>query len=103
MATAGQDATADFEEEEVRNLRSNLAFKAKIQPIQDVELNSELGRDHRESVLMHTRDFAAAAAIEMNDRLIAVGETLQVVRRSDNPASLHVEFGCMKIIPGLDT
>lgn len=97
MTAVGQAATADFEEEDVRNLRTGAVFKAKVQPIADIELNTELGRDPRESVLIHIRDRAVAAAINMNDQLEAIGEKFRAIRRTDNPASFHVEFGCMKV------
>ena len=84
------------------NLRSGLAFSAEIEPVADLELNTALGRDPRESVLFHVLDRAAAAGINQNDRLKALGAVFVVLRRQDNPASPLVEFGCMKLVEGRD-
>lgn len=81
----------------VVNVRTNRAFTAEIQPIADMELNSALGRDPRESVTFHIRDRASAAEIVLGDFLTALGERFKVLRRSDNPVMAQVEFGCMKI------
>lgn len=97
MAAVGQLATADYEEEVCKNLRTGLSFRAKVQPIADMELNTELGRDAREAVTLHLRDRDAAAAQNMGDKIEAIGQTFQIVRRTDNPATVHVEFGCIEI------
>ena len=81
----------------VRDLRTGLSFTAEIEPVMDIEANVLLGRDARESCVFHVVDRDAAAAIEMQDVLAAIGEKFTVLRRSDNPASPQVDFGCMKL------
>ena len=83
-----------------RNLRTNATFSAEIEEIQDTELNTELGRDARESVLMHVSDRTVAAAIVSQQHvailLYGAWAEFTVVRRQDNPAKPQVEFGLMK-------
>lgn len=81
----------------VTNVRTRSRFYAECEPVADIEANVMLGRDARESVLFHIADRAAAAGIQLGDELLALGTEFQVLRRTDNPASLQVEFGAMKI------
>lgn len=96
-----------FTADSVTNLRTGRAFDAEVEPVANMELNTELGRDPRESVILHVLDRAEAALIKVNDKLslLLFGETvnLRVCRRDDNPANPQVDFGCSKIIPGIDT
>lgn len=96
-----------FTGDEVTNLRTGRAFAAEVEPVANMELNTELGRDPRESVILHVLDRSEAALIKVNDKLSVVifGEVvnLRVCRRDDNPANAQVDFGCSKILPGLDT
>ena len=84
----------------VTNLRSGLPFQAEVEEIQDIELNTELGRDPRESVTLHVQ--------RPGDKCITAGDRLQVTilgrtvvlvalsgRRRDKPACPLVAFGCM--------
>jgi hypothetical protein len=103
FAAVGQIATAPFEEEVVTNLRSGKSFTAKVQPFAELELDSQQGRDARESDTVHVADRAAAADIRKGDQLATLGSKFEVLRREDNPGSLHVEFRCMKIVPGKDS
>lgn len=81
----------------VVNVRTARTFFAEIQPIKDIELNAAFGRDARESVTFHVRDRAAAAELVLNDTVTALGATYKILRRSDNPISIQVEFGAMKV------
>lgn len=85
----------------VQNLTTGLFFTAEIEPVSDMELNTELGRDARESVLMHVVDREAAAELNLADEvemtLLGIVTRFLVVRRSDNPADPQVEFGLMKL------
>ncbi len=103
FAAAGQAATAPFEEESVTNLRTNRKFRAKTPPISDIELLTELSLDNREACMVHTTD--RAAVDEIGDRmeyLQFLGSKFQILKRSDNPASLHVDFVAVKGVPGKD-
>ena len=77
------------------------SYIAEVQEITDIALNTELGRDPRESVLLHVPDRAAAAALNSNQtvtiNLYGDGQRFLVVRRSDNPSSPTVEFGLAKL------
>jgi hypothetical protein len=104
LAAVGQMATAPFEEEDlVTNLRTGKTFAAKVQPFAEFELDTTQGRDARESITVHVRDRAAAADIRPGDELATLGSKFAVLRREDNPATLHVEFRCMKIVPEKDS
>lgn len=81
----------------VRNLRTGTRFQAELEPVLDLEANVLLGRDARESVIFHVTDPAAGAAIRLNDVLEAVGGKFRVLRRTDNPANLQMDFGTMKV------
>jgi hypothetical protein len=81
----------------VRDLRTGILFTAEIEEVADIESNMLLGRDARESVIFHVSDRAAAAGIDQDDTLSAIGATFSVLRRTDNPASPQVDFGAMKI------
>jgi predicted trehalose synthase len=84
-----------------RNLKTGAAFTAEVEEIQDTELNTELGRDAREGVLMHVSDREVAAAIlaQQSVAIFLYGEwvTFKVLRRKNNPANPQVEFGLMKL------
>ncbi len=102
FAVAGQNATAAFEEEDCKNLRTGLTFLAKIQPINDIELLTELGQDNREVCMVHTRDSAAAKGINDQEVISFLENKWRVVKRMDNPASLHTDFIAIKGVPGKD-
>jgi len=102
FAAAGQIATAAIEEDEVKNLTNGRNFRAKIEPISDIELLTELGVDNREVVMIHTRDSAAAAEINSQDVMSAIGRKFKMIRRVNNPASLHMDFAAVKGVPGKD-
>lgn len=98
------DVVADRETgtgEPCRHLPSGIRFLGEIEEIQDQELNTEMGRDAREQVLLHVRDRAATAVIQKSHKvsvtLYGVPATFLVVRRKDNPASPQVEYGLMKL------
>lgn len=100
MAAVGQVATAAFDEEDIVNLRTERQFRAKVVPLGDLELIGEgLGKDIREHVKIHTRNSAAAAEILPNEVLSMLGEKFKVLTdsRSNNPATLHIEFECVKL------
>ena len=102
MAAVGQGATAAFEEVSVTNLRTNLMFRAKIEPIADKDLNTEFGRDARASHWLHVRD--RAMDIQTMDKLSAIGGKFMVLPDGapDNAASLHLKFTMMQGVPGKD-
>jgi hypothetical protein len=98
------DVVADRETgtgEACRLLSTGIRFLAEIEEIQDKELNTELGRDPRESVLMHVRDANATAVIRLGQEIeISLYGQLakfKALRRKNNPASPQVEFGLMKL------
>jgi len=104
------DVIADrqsFTGDQLVNLRTGKTFTAEVEEIQDIELNTELGRDAREAVLIHVQDIGAAADQNMGDRLLltlsGVQSILQIVRRKDNPGSVQTEFGCKKIVDATDS
>lgn len=102
IVTERQIWTADS----VTNLSTNRPFDAEIEPVAAIELNTDLGRDARESVLIHVLDQAAADDIPIKTllsvRLFGKQIKLRVLRREQNPSNLQVEFGCMKVTT-LDT
>lgn len=83
----------------ITNLRTDVQFVGEVEEIQDIELNTELGRDARESMLVHVQ--GRNLDIEEGDRLQVqlLGEIvgLKVCRRKNNPASPLTEYGCMKL------
>jgi len=87
--------------EDCVNLKTGDPFTAEIEEIQDTELNTELGRDPREAVLMHVSDKAVADAIVCQQQVLitlyGVLSKFKVLRRKDNPASPQVEFGLMRL------
>lgn len=105
FSAVGQQATAVFEEEDVLNLRTNVVFRAKISPIQDTSLNTELGIDPRATDIFYVRDRRVCSKTIPGDQFSALGATFTVLPANDpdNPASLHLEYHCMKIVPGKDT
>lgn len=102
IMAVGQQATADFEEEDVKNLRTGISFRAKISPIQDTSLNTELGIDSRATDIFYVSD--RSVEIKALDKLEAIGSRFQVLPRKtpNNPASLHLEFHCQCLVPGKD-
>ena len=84
------------------NLNSGEKFTAEIQPIADTMLNEAMGRDPRETDTFHVLDKVAASKINKGDELQALGETFTVLRRTNNPASVQIEFGCQKVAAGKD-
>jgi len=97
IAAVGQLATAAIEEEVCRNLRTSLCFRAKIEPIEDIALNTELGRDARASDYFHVRD--ATVEILAGDRIEAFGNTFVILpgNAPDHAASLHLKFTAMQL------
>lgn len=89
----------DYTGDLLTNQRTGLTFRAEVEPIQDIELNTELGRDARESVTIHVFDWTAD--LKLNDLVSAtlMGEacTLKLLRRTANPASPMIDFGCQKM------
>ncbi len=96
----------DFTGDAIENLRTGTKFTAELEDVQDIELNTALGRDARESILVHINDRIVSAEIRIGDKLRCViyGITvlLDVLRRKDNPTDPQVEFGCAKVVPGID-
>ena len=96
-----------FTGDTVTNLTTGATFTAELDPIQDIELNTELGRDARESVMMYVSDRTAAGVLVLGSKvgitLSGVYSIFELVRRKDNPANLQVEFGLRKMPIGIDT
>jgi hypothetical protein len=97
MAAVGQNATAAFEEDDVKNLRTGQTFRAKIEPIADLELNTELGRDSRSSHWFHIRD--RTVDMGAGDELTAIGARFIILPAAapDNAASLHLKYMAMQL------
>jgi hypothetical protein len=74
-----------------------MAFMAEIQPVADMALNVALGKDPRESVTFHVLNAVAAAGINIGDIIFAIDGKFRILRRSDNPIGVQVEFGAMKV------
>jgi hypothetical protein len=92
--------------ENCRNLDDGTFFTAEVEEIQDIELNTEFGRDAREQVTMHVSDRAAAMKLWSQERvsvqLYGQWNTFIIIRRKNNPASPQVDFGLMYQVPGKD-
>ena len=93
VVTERQSFTGDV----VTNLRTGKQLTVEIEEIADIELNTEMGRDAREAVLIHVnRADVDDQSMKLNDRLKLGTVTFIALRRKDNPMSPQVEFGCMK-------
>jgi hypothetical protein len=97
MAMAGQTATAVFEEDDAKNLRTGKTFRAKIEPLADLELNTELGRDPRASHWFHILDRTVDMAA--GDEVTALGARFKILPAAapDNAASLHLKYLAMQL------
>lgn len=76
--------------------------------MENIDLATELGHDPRESMILHVPDRYEASLLKVGDKLTVLffGQPamLQITaRRTDNPSSPLVDFGCMKVVPGIDT
>ncbi len=95
------DDRAQFSTDAVVNLRTNETFRAEIETDPDIALDTELGADNREAVVLHVRDAVAAAAINPQDRiqftLFGQEVTFRITRRTNNPASPFVSFTAVKV------
>lgn len=84
----------------VVNLATGDKFNAEIEMVQDIEINDALGRDSRESVLMHVRNRISASKLNIGGivqiPLLGRNEKFAILRRTDNPADPQIEFGLMK-------
>lgn len=98
-------ATAAFDEEVVKNLATGKSFRAKIVPIGDIGLNTELGLDPRASTIFYVRDKTVLGWTAPGNELNALGAKFQVLaaKAPDNPAVLHAEIHAMKLELGVDT
>jgi hypothetical protein len=105
MQMAGQTATATFEEVTVKNLRTGLVFRAKIQPLpSDVSLKTELGVDPRATDVFHVRDKSVLRGIKATDLFFSEGARFMYLPAvaPDNPAVLHLELHMQAGVPGVD-
>lgn len=93
--------------EECKNLDNGVTFFAEVNEIEDIEFNTQLGRDAREQVLIYVSNRVIAADIRIRKQvqIILNGEpqNFLVCRRKDNPANPQVEFGLAKIVAGKDS
>ena len=71
---------------------------AEAEPVQDIELAAELGRDPRESITLHIANRVEASLIKMHDQIQTPYGVFQIIRRSDNPKTSQADFGCMKVV-----
>lgn len=92
-----------FSGDTATNQTNGREFTVEVEDVADIELNTALGRDARESVIIHTQDREAAEELVLGTRISVIGSLFKVLRREDNPAKLQVEFGLMKIVPGKDS
>lgn len=85
----------------VRNLRSGERFLAEIQEVPEIELQTDLGRDPRESVLVHVSNRQHASGCRISDMLDTSlhGQTvrLKILSRTNNPTNSQVTFGCQHL------
>ncbi len=100
------DDRAQFSTDAVVNLRTEETFIAEVEANPEAVLDTELGEDLREVVVLHVRNRTSAANINQEDnvRLTLFGQevTLRITRRMDNPANPFVEFKAVKIVSNLD-
>jgi hypothetical protein len=87
--------------EQCKNLTDGTLFNAEVEEVQDIELNTEFGRDAREQVTIHVSDKVAAEKL-MSQEFVAVNlygvwERFRIVRRKRNPASPQTDFGLMYV------
>lgn len=93
MFEIGQKQAAPVEEDTL-SLDGN-PFQAKVVPIPDVEIQiaESLGRDSREALLIHVRRDQPALLLRST---VTFGEQrLRILRESNNPAKVHIEYGAM--------
>lgn len=104
LRDAVRDVIADRESgtaELCRNLNNGRTFQGEFEEIQDMELNTDLGRDAREQALLHVSDRARAMEIVAQQQvavmLFGQWAKFTVTRRKDNPGDPQVEFGLVKL------
>lgn len=104
FAAVGQSATAAFEEEDCKILRTNKTFRAKIVPIADIALNETIGKDPRATDTFYIRDTAMLRDINANEIVSALGSKFMLIpnKAPNNPASLHIEYDAVVGVPGKD-
>jgi hypothetical protein len=93
MAFAGQNATAEIEEEICQNLRTGKLFTAKIAEREDILLSTELGPDSRASHWVRIRrqlrvDLAAG------DTILCVDHKYQILTTPapDDGIAVHLKY-----------
>lgn len=82
--------------ENCKNLRTGGVFAAEYEDGQPIELRDALGRDPRESGIIHVTSDAAAADI-LDQQLVAVllfgvWQKFRVLGRVNNPGSVQTDF-----------
>ena len=93
MFEIGQRQAAPIEEDSLSVDGDSLT--AKVVPIPDIEIQiaESLGRDAREALLIHvTRD---KKKIELRSDVKWGNIDLRILRMSDNPTKVHIEYGAM--------
>ena len=81
----------------VINLRTGLTFRAEIEPLSDLDLVTELGRDSRASHYFHVGD--RAADIAAGDKVTALNAMFQILvgPAPDNAANPLRRFLAMQL------
>ena len=82
------------------NLTTGKAFQGELEQVPDIEASEMLGRDARESILLHVGRVIASdikLGTRISGTLLGAAVLLKVLRRSDNPTDPQVEFGMMKL------
>lgn len=96
-AQAGQAATAPHEEEDCKNLRSGVTFRAKIQPISDLVLTTDTAIDPRASDFFNLRD--RTTVILVTDEILSAGGRFQILPGAvpDDAMTVHRKFLAMQL------
>jgi hypothetical protein len=102
------DDRASATTDPVLNLRSGLTFTSEIEGnIDPLIVESELGEDAREVVLLHVTSDVEASYIRPGDRvkftLFGATTTHEIVKRRNNAGNPQTDFWARKWVTGKDT
>ena len=98
---------ASFTTDPVTNLRTGIVFTAEIDSTPDsLVVETELGEDYRNVVLLHVTSHSEAAGIKAQDRvtfaLFGRIVTAKILKRRNNPATAQSDFWAMELATGTD-
>ena len=73
---------------------------AEVLEIEQIELNTELGRDKHESVLLYINNSDRVSIVwgdQIQISIYGVDAKFKVLREKNNPASSQTEYGLMQL------